>query len=188
MAKRPDDPGLTEKWKAVRLLVSDVDGVLTDGSAYYDEEGMALRSFSMRDGFGIVMAQNAGIEFGVITGNLSRTIHARMKKFNVTRIKGGHFRKSRFFKEMLEETGVSAEEAVFIGDDLFDLPVMKLAGISVAPSDAHETVLERADVVTQTAGGRGVVREVVEAILRAKGVWDSILEKIENDEEEGIGS
>lgn len=187
MSITPHDPTLRERLSQVKLLVFDVDGVMTDGSAYYDDEGMALRAFNMRDGFGFVMAKFAGVELGVVTGNLSGTIFARMKKFNVTRIKGGNFRKTSFFKEILEETGIDAEQSVYIGDDLFDLPVMKLAGLSFAPSDAAPEVLEYADGVTVAAGGKGVIREVVEAIVKAKGLWEKVLESIENDESGGLG-
>ena len=171
----------------IRLLVTDVDGVMTDGLGYYDGEGMHLRAFSMRDGFGFVMAKFAGIEIGIISGNQSPTIHARMKKFGIDRIKGGHFRKTGFFKEILEETGVTAEEAVYIGDDLFDLPVMRLAALGFAPADAHELVREEADGVTEATAGNGVVREVIEAIIRARGLWDQVLENIESDEKGGLG-
>ncbi|MFH0882917.1 MAG: HAD hydrolase family protein [bacterium] len=183
----PNDPSLKERLARVRLLITDVDGVMTDGLGYYDDEGMKLRAFSMRDGFGFVMAKFADIELGIISGNQSGTIHARMKKFGVDRIKGGHFRKTGFFKEILEETGIPAEESVYIGDDLFDLPVMRLAGLSFAPADAHELVRIAADGVTEALAGFGVVREVIEAIIRAKGLWEKVLEEIEKDESGGLG-
>jgi 3-deoxy-D-manno-octulosonate 8-phosphate phosphatase (KDO 8-P phosphatase) len=184
----PSDPSLREKLASIRLLVTDVDGVMTDGRAYYDDEGMALRAFSMRDGFGFVLAKFAGIEIGVLTGNLSGTIHARMKKFNISRIKGGHFRKSSFFNEMIEELGLSAEHAAYIGDDLFDIPVMQLAGLSFAPADGHPDVCAHADAVTEARGGYGVVREVVEALVKAQGRWDDVLREIEEDTGGGLGS
>ena len=109
-----------------------------------------------------------------------------MKKFNVTRIKGGTFRKTSYFKEILEETGIDAEHTVYIGDDLFDIPVMRLAGLSFAPSDAAAEVLEVVDGVTLVPGGKGVIREVVEAIVRAKGLWEKVLESIESDQAGGL--
>jgi len=183
----PNHPSLRERLAKIRLLVTDVDGVMTDGLGYYDDEGMRIRAFSMRDGFGFVMAKFAGIELGIISGNQSGTVNARMKKFGVTRIKGGHFRKTGFFKEILDETGIEAAESAYIGDDLFDLPVMRLAGVSFAPADAHEVVRGQADGVTFAHAGFGVVREVIEAIIKAKGLWDKVLEDIEKDEKGGLG-
>jgi 3-deoxy-D-manno-octulosonate 8-phosphate phosphatase (KDO 8-P phosphatase) len=180
-----NDPALRDKLSGIKLVVTDVDGVLTDGTALYDKDGLAMKAFSMRDGFGFVMAKFVGLELAVITGNLAEMVKRRLEAFNITRIKGGHFRKTGFFNEILEEVGVSAEETVYIGDDLFDIPVLRMAGISVGPADAHEDVLEMCDAKTKSNGGEGVVREVVEAIVKAKGKWQEVLDDIENDSSGG---
>ncbi len=179
------DPLLKSRLSKIKLLVFDVDGVLTDGTAYYDSEGMRLKTFSMRDGFGFVMAKFSGLELGAITGNVADMVKRRLEAFNITRVKGGHFHKTGFFNEMMEETNIPSEFSAYVGDDLFDIPVMNLAGFSIAPSDAHPEVLARADAVSSCPGGRGVVREVVEAIIHAQGRWDEVLEMIERDEKGG---
>jgi len=185
VAQQLNDIAMNRRMARLKLLVFDVDGVLTDGTALYSENGMAMKAFSMRDGFGFVMANFAGLELAALTGNISGIVKSRLEAFNITRIKGGHFRKTSYFNEILEEVGVQGEEVAYVGDDLFDIPVMKLAGMSIAPADAHPEVIEYADAVTELPGGRGVVREVVEAIIKAKGLWEDVLMKIENDEQGG---
>ncbi|MBS1262104.1 MAG: 3-deoxy-D-manno-octulosonate 8-phosphate phosphatase KdsC [Calditrichaeota bacterium] len=180
------DDSLRDRLAAVRLLVFDVDGVMTDGRAYYDARGMAMKAFSMRDGFGFVMARFAGIDLGVITGNVIEPLKRRLEKFNITRIKGGHFRKSAYFPELLQETGVPAEHAAYIGDDLFDIPVLRQAGVALAPEDAHADVHEVCDAVIPVRGGHGVIRAAVEAILKAKGIWGDVLQRIESDDAGGL--
>ncbi len=176
---------LEERLAAIELVIFDVDGVLTDGLAYYDKDGMAFKSFSMRDGFGFVMAKFAGIELGCLTGNVAEMVKRRLEAFGIERIKGGHFRKLPFYEEIIEETGISEDKVIYIGDDLFDLPVLNRVGLSVAPADAHKDVLKQVDAITETIGGKGVVREVVEAVVQAKGKWEMVLDNIEKDERGG---
>ena len=185
MPKLISDPILVQRLKGIKCIISDVDGVLTDGKAYYDENGLRLKAFSMRDGFGFVMAKFAGIELAVLTGNVAELVKRRLEAFNITRIKGGHFRKTAFYEEILTETGLREEETMYIGDDLFDLPVLKRVGVSVAPADAHKDVLVEVDAVTSSDGGSGVVREAVEAVVKAKGLWEDVLRMIEEDEQGG---
>lgn len=185
MAKPLHDPSLDEQLKKIRLIITDVDGVLTDGTAYYDEKGVAMKAFSMRDGFGFVMAKFAGIEMAAITGNVAELVKRRLEPFGVSPIKGGHFRKTGFLYEILEEKGISAEETAYIGDDLFDLPVMRLVGMSIAPADAAEDVLAEAKAHTKCDGGKGVFRETVERIVKVQGRWKEILESIEHDKAGG---
>ncbi len=186
MPVRVDDPSLTDRLAKIELVIFDVDGVLTDGSAYFDSQGMAFKAFSMRDGFGFVLARFAGIELGCLTGNVADMVLRRLEKFNITLIKGGHFRKLGFYEEILEETGLSDKQTLYIGDDLFDLPVLKRTGVSAAPADAHEDVRRVVDAVTSVGGGKGAVREVVEAVVKAKGLWEDVLERIESDEKGGL--
>ncbi|MBD3165770.1 HAD-IIIA family hydrolase [bacterium] len=181
-----EQAALKQRMQAVKLLITDVDGVLTDGNAYYGAEGLLFKQFSMRDGFGFVMAQAAGMQLAVITGDPAPAVKHRLAKFKITHIKGGHFRKTGFFEELLDETGVREEEAAYIGDDLFDIPVLKRAGLAVAPSDAHPKVIEAVHAVTDVPGGRGVVRETVEAIIHARDMWDTVLQTIEDDKGGGI--
>ncbi|MCB2212876.1 HAD hydrolase family protein [bacterium] len=180
------DETVLEKLKTIRLVIFDVDGVMTDGSAYFNENGMSMKAFSMRDGFGFVMGKFAGLEFAVITGNVVDLLKRRLEKFKIDRIKGGHFRKTGFLQEILDETGIPAEETVYIGDDLFDIPVLKRVGVSMAPNDAHEDVQAMVDAVIETPGGRGVIRDAVEAIVRAQGKYQAVLDSIENDTAGGL--
>ncbi|GBE29874.1 MAG TPA: hypothetical protein ENH10_10790 [Bacteroidetes bacterium] len=186
MSLRVKNPQVEEKLKDIKLVIFDVDGVMTDGSAYFSDEGLAMKAFSMRDGFGFVMGKAAGLDFAVITGNVVELLKRRLEKFKIDRIKGGHFRKTGYFQEILDETGFSPEQTVYIGDDLFDIPVLRSVGVSMAPSDAHEEVLAMVDVVIETPGGHGVIREAVEAIVKAKGLWEDVLLRIEGDEAGGL--
>lgn len=179
------DPSLRDRLAAIELVIFDVDGVMTDGQAYFNADGLALKAFSMRDGFGFVMGKTAGLDFAVITGNVVELLKRRLEKFDIHRIKGGHFRKTGFFEEILAETGVSREHTVYIGDDLFDIPVLRRVGVSLCPSDAHPEVQAMVDGVIPTPGGRGVIRDAVEAIVHAKGLWAHVLETIESDERGG---
>lgn len=186
MGLKVRDESVTEKLKAIKLVIFDVDGVMTNGDAYFNDQGMAMKAFSMRDGFGFVMGKFAGLEFAVITGNVVDLLKRRLEKFKIDRIKGGHFRKTGFYQEILDETGFTSEQTVYIGDDLFDIPVLKRVGVSMAPMDAHEDVRAMVDAVIETPGGRGVIRDAVEAIVKAKGLWDDVLEAIENDKDGGL--
>lgn len=178
-------PENQEKLKRIKLIIFDVDGVMTDGLAYYDSRGMAMKTFSMRDGFGFVMAKSAGIELACLTGNVAEMVKRRLEAFGINRIKGGHFRKTGFYKELLQETGFEESEIIYIGDDLFDLPVLRRVGFSVAPADAHQLVCKEVDAITETMGGHGVIRETVEAVVKAKGKWEQVLQMIEQDESGG---
>ncbi len=186
MPVRVSDPSLVDRLANIELLIFDVDGVLTDGSAYFDSEGMAFKAFSMRDGFGFVLARVAGIELGCLTGNVADMVKRRLEKFNITLIKGGHFQKVGFYEEILAETGLPEDKTLYIGDDLFDLPVLRRVGVSVAPADGHTDVVAEVDAITEVTGGKGVVREVVEAVVKAKGQWENVLYKIEHDERGGL--
>ncbi len=185
MAASLNDPSIQARLVRIKLFIFDIDGVLTDGKAYYSSEGLALKAFSMHDGFGFVMARFAGLELGALTGDPTGPSRKRLEKFNITNIKGGHFRKTGYFEEMIEEAGIEADEALYMGDDLFDIPVLRLAGVSVAPADARPQVLDMVDAVTSKGGGEGAVREVIEAIVTAQGKWDQVLAEIENDEKGG---
>ncbi|MBZ0264634.1 HAD hydrolase family protein [bacterium] len=180
-----DDPVIQAHLAKISLLIFDIDGVLTDGTTYYNDGGIAFKAFSMRDGFGFVMANYCNIELASITGNVVELVRQRLEPFGITRIKGGHFSKTQFLEEILEETGISAFHTLYVGDDLFDLPVLRLVGLSAAPADAHPEVLEEVKIITRASGGKGVVRELVEGIVKARGMWKQVLEGIEKDPKGG---
>jgi 3-deoxy-D-manno-octulosonate 8-phosphate phosphatase (KDO 8-P phosphatase) len=167
-----DAVDLNRRLAEVKLLVLDVDGVLTDGTLYLDNQGNEFKRFSVRDGLGLVLAMRAGLEVAVISGRISKALSSRMKELGVKRIYQGIFNKKEIFTKLLSETGFKREETAVIGDDLPDLPLLIMAGVSVTVPEAADEVKEQADIVTRTPGGYGAVRELVEMILKASGQWN----------------
>ena len=164
-----------DKLKRIKLLLLDVDGVLTDGRIIYDDTGAETKVFHVKDGLGIRMLMDAGIEVGIVTGRTSRALRHRCDNLGISLVFDRVRDKSGVLEVVSKQKGVEAEHIAFVGDDLVDIPLMKKVGLSVAVADAHETVLEHADMVTAAQGGAGAVREVCEAILKAQGLWDKVL-------------
>lgn len=157
------------------MLLLDVDGVLTDGSIIYNDAGMEIKPFNVKDGLGIRLLMLAGIQTGIVTGRKSEALIHRCRNLGIEIIFDGVRDKTAILHTIMDEHAITANEIAFIGDDLPDLPIMKRSGLSVAVANAHSALLERADMVTQAQGGKGAVREVCEEILKAKGLWQSIL-------------
>ena len=166
------------KLKKIKLLLLDVDGVLTDGGIIYNDNGVETKVFNVKDGLGIRLLMEAGIHLGIITGRRSNALSFRCKDLGINLIYDGVKNKIDVLDALLDQTGVSAEEVAFIGDDLPDLKLMKTIGLSIAVGDAHKLILDNADMVTSANGGHGAVREVCETILKAKGLWENILERL----------
>lgn len=166
------------KLKNIKLLLLDVDGVLTDGGIIYHDNGAETKVFNVKDGLGIRLLMEAGIHLAIITGRRSNALYCRCKDLGINLIYDGVRNKIDVLDEVLDQTGVSAEEVAFIGDDLPDLKLMKTIGLSIAVGDAHKVILDNADMVTSANGGHGAVREVCETILKAKGLWENILERL----------
>jgi len=164
-----------DKLKRIKLLLLDVDGVLTDGNIVYNDAGAEIKAFNTKDGLGIKMLMGAGIEVGIVTGRTSRALIHRCDNLGISLVFDKVRDKGGVLTVISKEKGVGAEHIAFVGDDLVDIPLMKRVGLSVAVADAHETVLECADMVTSAQGGAGAVREVCEAILKAQGRWEEIL-------------
>lgn len=165
-----------EKAKKIKLLILDVHGVLTTNEVLYDGTGNRYRAFNHEDGFGANILMLCGVEIAVITRK-SKAVEARMndigiKRFYQTKEKVGKY------EELLQELNLTDEEACYVGDEIIDMGVMKRVGLSVSPSDGKPDVLAISDLVTQKAGGQGVVRELAELILRAQGKWEKVCEKI----------
>jgi 3-deoxy-D-manno-octulosonate 8-phosphate phosphatase (KDO 8-P phosphatase) len=158
----------------VKLLVLDVDGVLTDGRLYYHDDGTESKAFHARDGHGIKLAQRAGIEVALISGRSVPCVDKRAADLGIKAVAQGPKDKVPTFERFLADRGLGPEQAAFVGDDLVDLPVMRRAGFAVAVADASEHLLEVAHYVTLTPGGRGAVREVIELILAVQGHWEMI--------------
>ena len=165
------------KLKKIKLLLLDVDGVLTDGGIIYNDNGSETKVFNVKDGLGIKLLMEAGISIGIVTGRRSNALYNRCNDLGIKLIYDGVDNKIDVLDALLDQTGVTAEEVAFIGDDLPDLSLMKTIGLSIAVGDAHKTILDNADMVTSAKGGHGAVREACEAILKAKGLWEDILER-----------
>ena len=169
-------PQLSEKLQKIQLLLLDVDGVLTDGTIIYNDSGMETKTFSVKDGFGIRLLMNNGIQVGIVTGRSSRALQCRCENLGIDLVFDGIADKAKALEEIIRQTGRDVQEIAFMGDDLPDLPIMNRVGVSIAVADAHTHVRSQSDLVTSANGGRGAVREICEAILNAKGLWNTILD------------
>lgn len=180
MTNLENGPGVlaqvTEKAKKVKLLILDVDGVLTDGRLYFDNEGVEYKCFHARDGHGIKLLRQAGVDVAVISGRRSNSVALRMKGLGIEHVYQGHENKREALAELLAKTGVRPEEAAHVGDDLLDLPIMSKVGLAIAVQDANFAVKARADWCTASPGGLGAVREVCDLILQAQGKFDAIVD------------
>ncbi len=168
-------PHLADKAKKVKLLILDVDGVLTDGRLFFDNAGTEYKCFHARDGHGIKLLQQYGVKVAVISGRRSNSVALRMQSLGVEHVYQGHENKREAFAELLRETGLTAGQAAHVGDDVLDLPIMLQAGFAIAVNDAHFAVKAKADWCTSLPGGNGAVREVCDLILQAQGHFDDML-------------
>ncbi len=162
---------LEQRAAAIRLLLSDVDGVLTDGTIEIDHAGNESKRFSTLDGYGIRCWKKCGYEFGLITGRKSPCILHRAEDLGITIVRLGTFAKLQCVEEIAAETGHTLEQVAYIGDDLPDLPAVRAVGLGVTVPDAVRELHDAADYVTQRCGGCGAVRETIELILRQQGKW-----------------
>ncbi len=168
---------MQEKLKKIRLLLMDVDGVLTDGRIVYDNEGNELKFFDVKDGHGLKMLQRAGFKIGFVTGRESALVSRRAEELEVDFLYQGAKNKAVPYEEILQRMGCQDDEVAYIGDDLIDLPIILRAGFSVAVCDAVDEVIESADYMTKRPGGRGAVREVCDLLLKASGRWPEVTER-----------
>lgn len=162
--------GAIELAKDIKLLVLDVDGVLTDGGLYYGDDGMAMKRFNVQDGFGIKLAQAAGLEIGVITGLNQKPVEARVTELGIRHYIAGKHDKAPLFREVCAKVGVDPSEAAFMGDDWIDIGAMKAAGLALAVPNGLPEVIDAADWVATRTGGHGAVREAIDFILDARGL------------------
>jgi len=178
-------PELDRRARALRWLVLDVDGVLTDGRLHIGVDGEAYKSFHVRDGMAIVLARAAGLEVAVLSARSSEIVARRAAELGVEEILQGHENKLAAFADLLSRHGLRPDETAFVGDDLQDLGVMARAGLSAAPGDATAEAREAADYVTSAKGGAGAVREVVERILVARGAWNAAVARFRGEAADG---
>lgn len=158
----------------IKLLLLDVDGVLTDGRIIYDSEGGETKSFDVKDGHGLKLLQRAGIRVGIITGRQSAIVARRAEELGIELVYQGAKDKSLPFNEIMQKLALAPEEIAYVGDDIVDLPVMRKVGFAATVADAVDDVKPFADMVTRLPGGRGAVREICDFILKESGRWSAV--------------
>lgn len=161
----------------IKLLVLDVDGVLTDGSINVSDAGEIFKSFNVKDGLGIKLLQKTGVEIAIITGRTSGIVEKRASELGIKHVFQGRIRKKEVFIELAENLGIGMDEVAYMGDDLPDLAVMRLVGLPTTPLDGMASLEPYVKWRASVPGGRGAVRELAELILSAKGQWNSIFEE-----------
>lgn len=166
-----------ERARKVKVVIVDVDGVMTDGRIIYGNYGDELKFFDVKDGLGLVLLRDAGLKTIILSSRKSRIIQKRAKELKVVKIYQDVKDKLKIFEKMLRKFKVSADEVCYIGDDLIDIPVLRRAGFAVAVDSAVPEAKEGVHYVTQRGGGRGAVREVCDLILKAQQKWDSVTER-----------
>jgi 3-deoxy-D-manno-octulosonate 8-phosphate phosphatase (KDO 8-P phosphatase) len=162
---------ILEKLKKIRMLILDVDGVMTDGKIIMDSEGRELKNFNVRDGHGLKMIQRHGIEVAILTGRSSTVVEHRARDLKISEVYQGALNKKEIFRQILQKNLLSPDQIAYMGDDLVDIPVLKAAGFSATVADALELVKKIVDHVTAGKGGDGAVREICEMLLAAQGFW-----------------
>jgi len=160
---------VTDRARNIRLLVFDVDGVLTDGGLFIDADGREHKIFHSRDGHGMKMLQQSGVEIGIISGRNSPAVTHRMNGLGIRHVYQGQQDKLPAFHDLLDRLGLAPAQAAYVGDDVVDLPLLRRVGLAVAVQDAHELVRRHAHWVTANGGGRGAARDVCELIMDAQG-------------------
>jgi YrbI family 3-deoxy-D-manno-octulosonate 8-phosphate phosphatase len=173
---------LEEQINNISLILSDVDGVLTDGGIIFDNEGIETKRFHIQDGLGIRLWQKAGHRFGLVTGRSSHIVQVRANELDIDIVRQGFEEKLTVVREIINGANLAAEQVCYIGDDLPDLPVFRHVGLSAAVADAASDVRNSAEIVLQRRGGEGAVRELIEAILRSQGRWDKLLRRYTGNE------
>ncbi len=163
-------------WDAIKAIVLDIDGVLTDGRIGY-EGPQEIKFFHVRDGHGLKLAMRAGIKVGILSGRSSEANRVRVRELGLDFLYEGKKDKKAAFDELLREQGLKAEECLYIGDDVVDIPVLRRAGVAVTVGDAPEMMDEHCHFRTKAAGGCGAVREAVELLLKRQGKWDQLMER-----------
>jgi 3-deoxy-D-manno-octulosonate 8-phosphate phosphatase (KDO 8-P phosphatase) len=174
MPLAPSD--IATRARALRVLIFDVDGVLTDGSIEIASDGTESKQFSIRDGAALVWAQREGLTVALLSGRPSEVTTRRANELGIRIVAQGSTNKREAYRQMAEANGFQDEQVAFMGDDLLDLPVLAQVGLSASPADAADEVRSRVHWVSMHPGGRGAVREFIEMIFKARGRWDAIVE------------
>ncbi len=164
-------PEIIAKAKKIKLLLLDVDGVMTNNLLHYSDDGVETKTFYTRDGHGMVMLQKSGIDIGIITGRKSTLVANRMRDLKVKHVHQGVPDKLPTFIKLVEELSLDLEQIAYIGDDILDLPILTRVGLSATPADGDIEVKPRVDYVSEFIGGRGCVREMCELLMKSQGSW-----------------
>lgn len=172
--KGQDKKTFKDKAGKIKLLILDVDGVMTDGSIIIDNNGNELKRFNVRDGHGIKMLQRAGIKVAIITGRISDVVNRRALELGITDVYQKIFKKSASYEELLEKYKLGNENVAFMGDDIVDVELLKRAGLSAVPADADQEAKKYADIEMKNRGGRGAVREFTDMLLKSAGLWEKV--------------
>ncbi len=160
---------LKEVIKSIKLLILDIDGVLTDGSLYYSKDGEHIKRFNVRDGQGIKLAQAYNIEIAIISARESNIVQNRFGELGVKHIYQHCYDKAKKIKDLSNELNIQLSEIAYIGDDILDVPPLEIVGLPICPKDAHPSAISKAKLTTETKGGYGCVREIIDLILKEQG-------------------
>ncbi|WP_320045811.1 HAD-IIIA family hydrolase [uncultured Ilyobacter sp.] len=171
---------MREKARKIKIIVLDVDGTLTDGKLYIDNTGLETKAFNVKDGMAIAQGIKYGMKFAIVTGKNSHIVKARAQELGIEEVHQKVSNKIKILDEILEKYELTYEETAYMGDDINDIPAIMRAGMSGAPSDSSNDILQMVDFRASSKGGKGAVREFVEYILREKGIWNKVLDDYRN--------
>jgi 3-deoxy-D-manno-octulosonate 8-phosphate phosphatase (KDO 8-P phosphatase) len=175
---------IRERIRRIKMLLMDVDGVMTDGGIILGSGGMELKRFHVQDGMGITLARTAGLKVGILTGRSSEAVTRRAEELRIEEVQQGFFRKEEGYERILRKHGLKDEEVAYIGDDVQDVPILKRAGLSICVANGTEEARKAAHVVTERKGGDGAVREVIDLLLRGLEKKEEVLEMLLNRSKE----
>jgi 3-deoxy-D-manno-octulosonate 8-phosphate phosphatase (KDO 8-P phosphatase) len=166
---------LNRRCRPIEILILDVDGVLTDGSIIFDDHGVETKRFHVRDGAGVAFWRLLGKKTAIVTGRRSPVVEVRAADMKIDMVRQGEGNKLSAVQQLVASQGLRLEQACFMGDDLQDLPALRIVGLAATVADACEEVISAAHYVSRASGGRGAVRELVEVVLKAQGLWNGIV-------------
>ncbi len=172
-----DNQKLLSKASKIRLLICDVDGVMTDGSLFFGDDGQEYKAFNSLDGHGLKMLQDNGVRVAIITGRTSNIVLHRMKNLSISTIYQGQSDKLVAYNQILDELNFTSDEIAYMGDDVVDLPVMIRVGLSIGVANSHELVKQKADLISHKNGGHGAVREICDFIMKSQDKYDNQMAK-----------
>ncbi|MFH1836735.1 MAG: HAD-IIIA family hydrolase [Candidatus Omnitrophota bacterium] len=170
-------PDIIERAKKIKVLVLDVDGVLTDGRIIYGTYGDELKNFHVSDGLGIILLKRAGLKCVILTAKASRVVKKRAKELKIDKVYQNFHYKINAYAKIMKKFRVKNEEICFIGDDVIDIPILRRVGLAITVPNARESVKGYAHYMTKKEGGQGAVREICDMLLKAQGIWDKVTEK-----------